>query len=278
MNNLEEFYEAVIGAKNQNYYLRYFRRFDDNGKIGFSWHWPAFFITFYWLLYRKMWLNALIYFLLPPVALILIAVVSAITGTYSEVRLSYWQVLIALCLFILPPLYANAIYYKHCRKKIVQASTSSQNLQRKLGELSAKGGTSHAALIIVIFFVFVAIGTLTAIAIPAYQDYTIRVRMAEATSIGNVASELVSNYYYQHQTFPVSLKEAGFEETLPASVREIGFDRKNGVVRLTMANAPIDGKVLLLVPSTIENNKISWKCMSQNIQNKHMPSQCREKK
>ena len=60
----DEFYKAAVGHKNQDYYLRHFARFDSNGKVGVSWHWPAFFVTFYWFLYRKMWLNALLYFFL----------------------------------------------------------------------------------------------------------------------------------------------------------------------------------------------------------------------
>ena len=46
-------YQALIGEKNQHYYLRHFAYFDARGKTGTSWHWPACFATLGWLLYRK---------------------------------------------------------------------------------------------------------------------------------------------------------------------------------------------------------------------------------
>ena len=36
----EEYYKAVLGPKNQDYYLDHFARFDDEGRITPSWHWP----------------------------------------------------------------------------------------------------------------------------------------------------------------------------------------------------------------------------------------------
>jgi hypothetical protein len=53
-----ELYKTIIGPKNQDYYLKQFSQFDTNGG-SISWHWPALFATFFWLIYRKMWLNAL---------------------------------------------------------------------------------------------------------------------------------------------------------------------------------------------------------------------------
>ena len=52
-SGLRDFYKAAIGASNRDYYLRAFQRFKSSGGSGVSWNWPAFFITFYWLLYRK---------------------------------------------------------------------------------------------------------------------------------------------------------------------------------------------------------------------------------
>src|SRR5690606_28271216 len=63
MDQKDALYRAVIG-RNAEYYLERFRGFDAAGKAGASWHWPAFFITFFWLLYRKMWGAAAAYVVL----------------------------------------------------------------------------------------------------------------------------------------------------------------------------------------------------------------------
>lgn len=43
----------MIGPNRQRYYLEQFARFDARGGIGASWNWPAFFVTFFWLIYRN---------------------------------------------------------------------------------------------------------------------------------------------------------------------------------------------------------------------------------
>ena len=56
-----ELYRAAIGPHGQDYYMRQFAKFDAHGKTGVSWHWPAYWATLNWLIYRKMWGWALAY-------------------------------------------------------------------------------------------------------------------------------------------------------------------------------------------------------------------------
>jgi Tfp pilus assembly protein PilE len=275
----EEFFRAVVGPKNQDGYLRHFLRFEEQGKAGVSWHWPAFFVTFYWLLYRKMWLYALIYFLLPYLVMVPIGFASAMLGEAGGepfAGIGYGLYLIGV--MVLPALYANAIYYRHCKKKIAETRSSSRELQRQFGELSGKGGTSGVVLIVFLAFVLVAlIGILAAIAIPAYQDYTTRARLNEAVSMGNAAASAVAGYYSQHQEIPGSLDQAGFAVPPSSSVRNVSVDSQNGVVSVTMAEGPVAGKTLLLIPSLGDNNRIDWECKSEEIQDRYLPRQCRRK-
>ena len=269
---LEEFFSAIVGSKNQEVYLRHFRRFEDQGKVSPSWHWPAFFVTFYWLLYRKMWLNALIYFFFPYLVMIPIGLVAALLGDSGDVIVGIGYLVFFVVLVVLPPMYAHAFYYKHCKKKIAEARSSPNDLQRQLGELSGKGGTSNVFLIIVTIFIFVAIiGILAAIAIPAYQDYTTRARMAEAVSIGKNATALVDGYYGEHQVVPDTLEQAGFVAPQSSSVKKVAVNSENGVVTITMAATPLADKKLLMVPSLDENSHINWKCMSEEIQDRYLP-------
>ncbi|QLA18509.1 DUF2628 domain-containing protein [Desulfolutivibrio sulfoxidireducens] len=51
-------YRAFIGPEEHKYLPR-FKRFDElAGNFKAGWHWPAFFFTFWWLLYRKLYLFA----------------------------------------------------------------------------------------------------------------------------------------------------------------------------------------------------------------------------
>lgn len=272
--NPEEFYKVAVGPKNQDYYLRIFHRFENDGKAGVSWHWPAFFVTFFWLLYRRMWRNALIYFVLANLLIIPLAVLGAMAGGSVGAVISSVNLLYSAATFILPPLYANALYYRHCKEKIEVARASSLDMQRQLGELSGKGGTSSKAPLVPV--VVAVIGILAAIALPAYESYKTYAGIKEAISIGNSAAASVARYYSEHRTAPASLQIAGFTASLPPSVKSIAVDSQNGMVVVTMAISPIEGKAVLLLPSLDANGQVTWKCMSQQIPDRYLPQQCRQ--
>src|SRR5574340_1091158 len=201
----DEYYRAVIGPKNQDYYLRHFSRFDSDGRTGATWNWPAFLVTFYWLLYRKMWLNALIYFFLPYLVLILLAIIGVAAGDASGLLIGAGYLLYMAGIFIGLPMYANALYYRHCRKVIAAVRATTHDTQRQLGELDGKGGTSSIVIILILILSFVAVvGILAAIAIPAYQDFTVKSRMVLAAGVGREAADSVGDFYSQYRTMPQS--------------------------------------------------------------------------
>jgi Tfp pilus assembly protein PilE len=274
-----EYYKAVIGHSGQAHYLPVFMRFWKNGGSGISWHWPAFFVTFYWFLYRKMWAYAAIYFFLPYIVMIPMGIIAVLLGKYAFVAVILgWAVIFAVQ-WILAPMYANALYYRHCKQKIEDAKLTSRNPQTQLGQLAASGGTSVAALVIVmslaLLWVIMVLGILAAIAIPAYQEYTVRARVSEAVTVGKSATASVAEYYRQHQQLPDNLAQAGFSAPLPSSVRDITLNTQNGVVTMTMALKAIEGQKLELVPRMDQDNQITWQCTSEEIRRNFLPSQCR---
>ena len=51
----EELYRAAVGESKAGYYVPLFYRFDQPGASRVSWNWPAFFVPFFWMLYRRMY-------------------------------------------------------------------------------------------------------------------------------------------------------------------------------------------------------------------------------
>ncbi len=276
----EEYYRAILGAKNQEYYLEHFSRFDDERKISPTWNWSAFLVTFYWLLYRKMWRNAAIYFVLPYILMLLFLVVGAVAGgaVGFVVTLGYFAYLAAV--FVVIPMYANGLYYQQCKKTIETVRSTTQGTQRQLGELAGKGGTSHAAYIFILIITFVAIiGILAAIAIPAYQDYMTKARMAQAATVGRAATEYVDNYFSQYRSIPRSLDAANFMSSLPPSVKEVSVDSQVGTITITMKGpTAIEDKSLKFVPSIEGGDHLNWICMSEQIQDRYLPLDCRQQR
>lgn len=271
------YYKAALGPKNQDYYLRQFARFDADGKVSATWHWPAFFMTFFWLLYRKMWLVALAYFIVPYLFLALVGTIAGVTSGSANIMggagyLLYWTGIV-----FLPPMYANTLYYNHCKKQISAARASTADVQRQLGDLSGKGGTSNIAIIFLLVFVFIALlGIVAAIAIPAYQDYTTKARVAQAYEFSRSAADSVTRYYNRNQGLPGDLGEAGFAATLPPSVRGITMNKQNGTLTVLMNGAVVGGKSFALEPALDEGGQLYWGCMSAEVRDRYLPQACRK--
>lgn len=165
----EELYSLVIGEANLPRYLRKFAQFDRDGKTSAGWHWAAFFATFWWLLYRKSWLNAALYLFLPGV---LLGLATAIASPFGPAAVGVATLAIGLPLLLLPPLYADAAYYRLCRKrisKVLRLAGKDPETLRAL--LVGQGGTSRAAPILAMLLAIpLAAGMLAVVSVAAEPD------------------------------------------------------------------------------------------------------------
>ncbi|HOY69765.1 MAG TPA: DUF2628 domain-containing protein [Methylotenera sp.] len=279
----DEAFKALIGDKNQDYYLNKFNKFEADGKTSATWHWPAFFVTFFWLLYRKMWPSAALYYMAPTIALIIIGIISAIFGaifgfgTATLVFACVLFILFVLAEFLLAAMYADAVYYKHCKNQIARIHYRKTDKQKKLEELVDNGGTSSMVLVIgLLLAVIPTIGILAAIAIPAYQDYVVKAQVAQAYSLEKEAANAVSNYYRQHKIIPETLSEAGFTKPVPPQVGSLTIvDPVHGTIGLALMSGvtKIGERTLLLIPSLEDTGEITWTCRS-NIDKRYSPPDC----
>ena len=275
---INKFYNAVIGPKNTDYYLRHFILFDRNNKIGPTWHWPSFFITFYWLLYRKLWLYALMYFLSPFLLTISIVVISIVaTKDTANIVGALVGIVGSLIFLFIPPMFANAIYYKHCKKKIVELDNS-YDTHIQLADLSTRGGTSKLALLLVIIFNLIIIGYFFKNGYSVYRDRSVYEEVASAVSSARLAQDTIADYYRKTQMLPNNLAEAGFtKKSLSDTTQNMAVykEDKRYAVAITMGIEPIKNKTLYLIPFLDDKNKMIWKCRSTEIPDKYLPTYCR---
>ena len=111
-------------------YLPKFRRFNIDGvdKFAVTWHWPAFFFSFAWMAYRKMYLWAfgagVIVFLYYMGLLLLRYLTSYLPFSVLEVLAHTILPFLQLIWLILPwiafGIAGNYVYYKHAKKKIIE--------------------------------------------------------------------------------------------------------------------------------------------------------------
>src|SRR5262245_50330322 len=135
-------YEAAIGP-NSGYYLKYFEQFDA-GESTASWHWPAFFVSSWWCLYRKMWLWGILILVWPWIMMFALSIAIGIAAAASQSPPVLPMVIGGLVLvapYFLLPIYANSLYWKHINKLIGRLPKSiAAAPDKRIARLERNGG------------------------------------------------------------------------------------------------------------------------------------------
>jgi TM2 domain-containing membrane protein YozV/Tfp pilus assembly protein PilE len=163
---------------------------------------------------------------------------------------------------------------------IVFLCTSDEKWDKKYNEGIPGKGESSAGLVValvvgVVFFVMM-VGILAAIAIPAYQDFTIRSKVASAMVAGQPVKQQVEEYVSKNRSLPASNADIGLPDRVSDTYIEALSVGSGGVITMQLSKdtGSIAGNTIVLSPR-IESGSLTWSCDGGTLPPRYRMASCR---
>ena len=157
--------------------------------------------------------------------------------------------------------------------------------------------TQKGFTLIELMIVVAIIGILAAIAIPAYQDYTVRSKVTEGLSLADAAKTAVAETFQSKGRFPTGTNVSyGLPTNISIAgkyVSQVDVAANTGIITVKFSNnvggsPTVNGTFLKLTPLTV-NGSVSWACgnttltvagstvtgTGTTVAGKYLPSNCR---
>lgn len=162
----------------------------------------------------------------------------------------------------------------------------SHGIKTKIGLVKATKRSKGFTLIELMITVAI-VGILAAVAIPAYQNYTIRAQVSEGLTLSEGVKASVEEYYANNGVFPNSLSDINLHQFPEGKYADISVSNNGEVLAIygnpnissstpNNVNANIKMTVLSLVPTDDGNGNIHWACGTSDttVKKKYLPTSC----
>ncbi|WP_201586392.1 DUF2628 domain-containing protein [Psychrobacter jeotgali] len=277
-----------IGNRTQRYYLKRFEQFDQQGYLSPKWHWAAFFVTFPWLLYRKRYMDALVYsvagwsFIQLNITIVLVTfeffAMSYVPDAYQMATRIGIGALIWLFWSFMVARWTDAYYYRMARREIADAINDyPRDEAAQKAHLKREGGVSLFGLGLGFSFYAFALTVINVQFLPLIAKQKENEVLFDAYDIAKNAQNRVALIYQQTGQCPIDLPLSTEDQQvrMHIDIQAPGVPETDCAIIATVQNVKfpiryLNGQTLVFYH---QPNGDNWECMS-SLNKKQTPKSC----
>jgi hypothetical protein len=249
--SIERLWDAAT-RENSDYYVRQFSRIREKGGFAVSWNWPAFFFGMFWLVYRGMYLYAVLAFVgwIPIHGLALMVL--------GESEAVYWGT--TLVVMVVIGAVANALYLRHVTQRIAREAAKHPQVADQLESLWS-GRATHSGLTVGAVILVFGVGAAPVIVGTAYRDYTVRSQIVDGFELVSRVRASMEEFRAVQGRWPEDDVELGVGYVRGDYVTSIEIDGPRLVIIYGNAADPlIVGKRVEWLAEEDAAGAVSWRC------------------
>jgi hypothetical protein len=268
----EELWRRAIGPHNTDYYLLRFEAFHNGEKAKFQWHWPVCFVTFLWLLHRRMWAWATAYYLWSGGTAFWLVLLFSRANANALQTFDYFITPLVIQFGMLP-MYATRYYHGHLKAMIASERKKHKSRAVVLQRVGERGGTGRGALYGALFLLTMAI-------VMGIVSHHIRGNVAKtrtAVIAGTGVVRQVATYIQLHRRLPPGLAAFAGDAGIQQNVAGIEQDPNTGVITMAVSfggRAP-EGRIYFEPRDRASAGQVAgWRCIADEHLQRYAPKEC----